>query len=63
MEKELASRWHGLIDIATTYGLELIAALVILVFGWWLAGRVQKLILRALDRLPRMDATLKPFLS
>ncbi|HAU42042.1 MAG TPA: mechanosensitive ion channel protein MscS, partial [Gammaproteobacteria bacterium] len=35
----------------------------ILVFGWWLAGRVQRLILRALDRLPRMDATLKPFLS
>lgn len=63
MEKELGSRWHGLIDIATTYGLELVAALVILVFGWWLAGRVQKLILRALDRLPRMDATLKPFLS
>jgi small conductance mechanosensitive channel len=52
-----------LIDTTTQYGLELVAALAILAFGWWLAGRVQRLILRALDRLPRMDATLKPLLS
>ena len=63
MEKSLTVHWQTLIDAVSGYGLELIAALVILVFGWWLAGRVQKLILRALDRLPRMDATLKPFLS
>ena len=63
MDKEISAHWQALIELATSYGLELIAALVILVFGWWLAGRVQKLILRALDRLPRMDATLKPFLS
>ncbi|MDP6917978.1 MAG: mechanosensitive ion channel [Arenicellales bacterium] len=63
MGEELTIHWKGLIDVATGYGLELIAALVILVFGWWLAGRVQKLILRALDRMPRMDVTLKPFLS
>ena len=66
MEKELATRWNHwerLIEVATGYGLELIAALAVLLFGWWLAGRAQKLILRALDRMPRMDATLKPFLS
>ena len=63
MDKEISAHWKALIELGTNYGLELIAALVILVFGWWLAGRVQKLILRALDRLPRMDATLKPFLS
>ena len=66
MEKELATRWNhweSLIEVATGYGLELIAALAVLIFGWWLGGRVQKLILRALDRMPRMDATLKPFLS
>ena len=63
MNEEISTHWQALIELATSYGLELIAAAVILVFGWWLAGRVQKLILRALDRLPRMDATLKPFLS
>ena len=63
MDKEFSTQWHALIELGTKYGLELIAALVILAFGWWLAGWVQKLILRALDRLPRMDATLKPFLS
>ena len=63
MNEEISTHWQALIELATSYGLELIAAAVILVFGWWLAGRVQKLILGALDRLPRMDATLKPFLS
>ena len=63
MEKELATHWKALIDVATGYGLECIAALAILVFGWWLAGRVHKVILRALDGLPRIDATLKPFIS
>ena len=55
MEKELATHWKALADVATGYGLELIAAFVILVFGWWLAGRVQKLILRSLNRLPMLS--------
>ena len=41
MEKELATRWNHwerLIEVATGYGLELIAALAVLLFGWWLAG-------------------------
>ena len=50
-------------NMATQYGTQIGAAVFILIIGWWIAGRVQKLILRALDRLPRMDATLKPFLS
>ncbi|HJP06230.1 MAG: mechanosensitive ion channel protein MscS [Acidiferrobacteraceae bacterium] len=52
-----------LIETGINFGLEIAAALAILVLGWWFAGRVKKIILRAMDRLPRMDATLKPFLS
>ncbi len=54
---------HALIETGISFGLEIAAALAILVLGWWLAGRVQKLILRTLNRLPRMDTTLKPFIS
>ncbi len=52
-----------LIETGINFGLEIAAALAILALGWWFAGRVKKIILRAMDRLPRMDATLKPFLS
>ena len=63
MDTAISPQVQALIDAGISYGLELTAALAILVLGWWLAGRVQKLILRALGRLPRVDATLKPFLS
>ena len=38
MDKDLTVHWQTLIDAVSGYGLELIAALAILVFGWWLAG-------------------------
>ncbi len=63
MDTAISPQVQALIDAGISYGLELAAALAVLVLGWWLAGRVQKLILRALNRLPRVDATLKPFLS
>jgi small conductance mechanosensitive channel len=63
MDTTISPEIHALIETGISFGLEIAAALAILVFGWWLAGRVQKLILRTLDRLPRMDTTLKPFIS
>ena len=63
MDTTLSPEIHDLIETGISFGLEIAAAFAILVLGWWLARHVQKLILRTLDRLPRMDATLKPFLS
>jgi small conductance mechanosensitive channel len=63
MDTAISPQVQALIDAGISYGLEFTAALAILALGWWLAGRVQNLILRALGRLPRVDATLKPFLS
>ena len=63
MDTTISPEIHALIETGISFGLEIAAALAILVFGWWLAGRVQKLILRTLNRLPRMDTTLKPFIS
>ena len=52
-----------LLDQLASYALDAVGALVILLVGWWIAGRAQYLVRRGLDRVPRIDDTLKPFLS
>ena len=52
-----------LLDQLASYALDAVGALVILLVGWWIAGRTQYLVRRALDRVPRIDDPLKPFLS
>tara|TARA_B100001013_G_scaffold63406_1_gene33169 strand:+ start:272 stop:1111 length:840 start_codon:yes stop_codon:yes gene_type:complete len=52
-----------LLDQLASYALDAVGALVILLVGWWIAGRTQYLVRRGLDRVPRIDDTLKPFLS
>jgi small conductance mechanosensitive channel len=42
------------------YGLNFLAALLLLVGGWFAAGWSQRSVRRALDRMPRLDSTLKP---
>ncbi len=54
---------QALLDQLASYALDAVGALVILLVGWWIAGRAQYLVRRALDRVPRIDDTLKPFLS
>lgn len=54
---------QALLDQLASYALDAVGALVILLVGWWIAGRTQYLVRRALDRVPRIDDTLKPFLS
>ena len=63
MPEELSKNWEALLALATEYGLDLLAGLATLIIGWWIAGRVKRLILRALDRIPSIDATLKPFFA
>ena len=54
---------QALLNQLASYALDAVGALVILLVGWWIAGRTQYLVRRALDRVPRIDDTLKPFLS
>ena len=44
-----------------TGAVHLLAAVAILIVGFWLAGRVQILIVRALGRTPHLDTMLKGF--
>lgn len=50
-------------DLAVKYGLDLLGAIVILIVGWIVAGWARRSVLRALDRAPRVDNTLKPFFA
>ena len=54
---------QALLNQLASYALDAVGALVILLVGWWIAGQTQYLVRRALDRVPRIDDTLKPFLS
>ena len=53
--------WEQVSTILTTYGLDVVGALVTLILGWIIAGRVQSLLRRWLGRMPRFDPTLIGF--
>ncbi len=46
--------------LLTTYGFDVIGAIIILVLGWLVAGWASKMTRAAADRAAWMDATLKP---
>ena len=51
------------IEVTFDYGLEVLGAIVMLVAGWIVAGWIRRVIRRAMDRVPAMDETLKPFIA
>lgn len=56
------SVWPALQLLIVNEGINFLAAILILIVGWLIAGWVEKLTQRALNRVPRLDTTLKPLL-
>ena len=54
---------ESIIAIGVDYGVDIVGAIVMLVVGWTIAGWVRRGVRHALERVPRMDETLKPFLA
>ncbi len=54
---------QGLIEKAAAFLPSAIGALVVLVIGLWVAGRIRKIVRKAMLRSPRIDETLSGFLS
>ncbi len=54
---------ESIIAIGIEYGVDIVGAIVLLIVGWTVAGWVRRGVRHALDRVPRMDETLKPFLA
>ncbi len=63
MDQQTSEMIQEMITIGVEYGLDIVGAIVLLIIGWTLAGWVRRGIRHALDRVPRMDETLKPFLA
>ena len=60
-----AQHWLGtvqsILPLVITNALHLVAAIVIIAIGFWVAGRAQTLVVRSLDRTAHFDAMLKTF--
>lgn len=54
---------QGLVDQAVSFLPSAIGALVVLVAGLWLAGRIKRLVQAGMNKSGRMDETLTSFLS
>jgi small conductance mechanosensitive channel len=61
LPKKLADNMDALLPILIAHGLNFASAILILVIGFWLAGRARKWTVSGLRRLPNMDATLQSF--
>lgn len=55
--------WSWLMPQVIDYGTNIIEAVLILVIGLWVAGRVASWIRKSLGKTERVDATLKPLFS
>jgi small conductance mechanosensitive channel len=62
-EDQVIALFGELTDLAVQYGLDLLGALILLVGGWIVANWIRRSVVRMLDRMPRVDETLKPVLA
>lgn len=63
MTKDAEAAMQQIIELATTYALDVIGALAILIIGWIIAGWVAKRTRNAMTKASRIDTTLAPFIS
>ena len=63
MDKQTREVIENVIAVGVDYGIDMVGAIVLLIIGWTIAGWVRRGVRHALDRVPRMDETLKPFLA
>ena len=63
MDKQTQEIIEGVVAITIEYGVNIVGAIVLLIIGWTVSGWARRGIRHALERVPRMDETLKPFLA
>ena len=63
MDKQTQEIIEGVFAITIEYGVDIVGAIVLLIIGWTVAGWARRGVRHALERVPRMDETLKPFLA
>jgi small conductance mechanosensitive channel len=63
MSSSVTEAWNQIVVIATTYGLDVLAGIVLLIVGWTAAGWAARGVDAALSRLQRFDLTLRRFIA
>jgi small conductance mechanosensitive channel len=63
MDNESMRMIGELTDVGAQYALDLLGAILLIIFGWILAGWAQRILRRALDRIDRLDPTLRPLIA
>lgn len=61
--KQVAELYDQLVPMVLDYGENIVSAILILILGYWIAGRLSAGMKRLLDRQKRLDATVKPLLG
>jgi len=63
MEESQSHAYEQTVSLITTYGLQVIGAVVILIVGWMVAGWARGLTERALSKSDKVDVTLRQFFA
>lgn len=63
MDKDAGAAIEKVMELITLYAFDVIGALVLLIVGWMLAGWAGRTTRKSLEKTPRVDDTLAPFLS
>lgn len=63
MSQQAEEMWSMASEMAVTYGMSVVGAIVILIAGLWLAGVIKRAIKKALDRSQKIDETVSIFIS
>lgn len=61
--QQMQALYEQAAPMALEYGENIVSALLILIVGWWIAGRLGAAVRRVLDRQERLDATVKPLIA
>ena len=61
--KQMEDVWNWVVPTALNYGSTILQALIILIVGLWLAGRLSGWTRRSLSKYQRIDGTLKPLFA
>mgnify|MGYP000123769113 CR=1 FL=1 len=63
MEQDVTKYMDMIVELGTQYGLNIVFAILILIIGFWIAGRVKNMVLKACTKSEKIDNTLGAFFS
>ena len=63
VDQQVRATFRLVIEDVTSYGLDVVGAITILIIGWWFAGRAKAWSLKAFKKTDHIDDTLTGFLG